>query len=143
MSGSSIDVAVDDKEVNNYLRILQAKLGSLHIPLADIGESLLLSHEDRWDKQVSPDGQAWLPLSPAYQKAKPQNKDKILVLRGYLKNLHYQVKSNGLELGTDKMYAATQQFGDPARNIPARPFLGISQDDEDNMIGILKQYFAS
>jgi phage gpG-like protein len=107
--------------------------------LVDIGESLLLSHEDRWDKQVSPDGQAWLPLSETYRKTKPQNKDKILVLYGYLKNLHYQVNGNGLELGTDKVYAATQQFGDPSD----RPFLGISHDDEDDMIGILEQYFTS
>jgi hypothetical protein len=57
MSGSSIDVIVDDTAVSNYLKKLEEKIGKLHIPLADIGESLLLSHEDRWDKQVSPDGQ--------------------------------------------------------------------------------------
>jgi len=143
MAGSSIDVVVDDKEVSDYLQALQAKMGSLHIPLADIGESLLLSHEDRWDKQVSPDGEAWRALSPAYKKVKPQNKDKILILYGYLKNLHYQVDNNTLRLGTDEVYGATHQFGDPSRNIPARPWLGISRDDEDNMIGILKQYFTS
>ena len=109
----------------------------------DIGGYLLLSHEERWDKQVSPDGQAWLPLSDAYRNTKPKNKDKILILDGYLKNLYYQVNGNGLELGTDEKYAATQQFGDPSRNIPARPFLGISQDDKEEIIDILRRYFTS
>lgn len=142
MSGSSIDIVVDDKEVNEYLQKLQEKMGDLKVPLADIGEYLLLSHEERWDKQVSPDGEAWLPLSAGYLARKPQNKDKILVLYGHLRQLQYQATSNSLTLGTDKVYAATQQFGDPSRNIPARPFLGISQGDEENIIGILKQYFT-
>ncbi|MEN9848742.1 MAG: hypothetical protein RL368_1482 [Pseudomonadota bacterium] len=163
MSGSSIDVIIDDKAVSDYLKKLEEKIGNLHVSLADIGESLLLSHEDRWDKQVSPDGQAWLPLSALTQELKPKNKDKILVLNGYLKNLQYQVTDKKLTLGTDKEYAAIHQFGgtiEPKKGtslkisgkgknvfvksvtIPARPFLGISHDDEDNIIGILKQYFT-
>lgn len=163
MPGASIDVVVDN--VSEQLQKLQAKMESLQVPLGDIGEYLLFSHEERWDKQVSPDGEAWLPLSALTQELKPQNKDKILILNGYLKNLQYQVTANGLKFGTDKEYAAIQQSGGtitPKKGttlkipggengkgvfmksvtIPARPFLGISQDDEENIIGILKQYFT-
>ena len=31
-------------------------------------------------------------------------------------------------VGTNKIYARTHQLGDPKRNIPARPYLGISAD---------------
>lgn len=106
----------------------------------DIGEYLLLSHNERWDQQISPQGTPWLPLSPAYlaseAKQKSRGGSKILVFGGYLKNLNYRATDKSLKVGTPMVYGATHQFGDDARGIPARPFLGISKEDE-NEIGRL------
>jgi phage gpG-like protein len=54
--------------------------------------------------------------------------------------MRYQVSSDGLSFGTDRVYGATHQFGDPERNIPERPFLGVSSDDEREILEILSEY---
>ena len=58
-----------------------------------------------------------------------------------LQQLLYLADDNGLEL----VYAAIQQFGGttspksmiPGREIPSRPFLGLSQEDEGEVMAIL------
>ena len=37
--------------------------------LHDIGEYLMIAHDQRFASQTSPDGTPWQALSPAYQKA--------------------------------------------------------------------------
>jgi phage virion morphogenesis protein len=90
---------------------------------------------------------------------------KTLTLTGALKtSIHAQADATGATVGTDLIYAATHQFGDErtirAKNskylrfqiggkwvsvpsvrvkIPARPFLGISQEDEDEIRAILEE----
>lgn len=65
----------------------------------------------------------------------------------------YQVRGGVLYVGSPMEYAATQQFGAnqgqfgrsrrggpiPWGNIPARPFLGISDDDRREIIAILRE----
>jgi phage gpG-like protein len=41
------------------------------------------------------------------------------------------------------IYAATHQFGDEDRNIPSRAFLGISDDDETELIRDIDYYLDS
>lgn len=151
--------------------------------LRDIGEYLLIAHDQRFASQASPDGTPWQALSPAYLKRKKKNQDKILVLDGFLKNtLRYQVNSNELLFGTNRIYGAMMHFGGSidvaARSqqayfrqdgrtgdvgtqfvskrksnfsqwvtigaytiqIPARPWLGISDDDNYAIAGIATRY---
>lgn len=151
--------------------------------LRDIGEYLMIAHDQRFASQASPDGTPWLALSPAYLKRKKKNRDKILVLDGFLKNtLRYQVSNNELLFGTNRIYGAMMHFGGSidvaARSqqayfrqdgktgdvgnqfvskrksnfaqwvtigaytiqIPARPWLGISDDDNYAIAGIATRY---
>ena len=151
--------------------------------LRDIGEYLLLAHDRRFASQASPDGTPWQALSPAYLKRKKKNRDKVLVLDGFLKNtLRYQVSNNELLFGTNRIYGAMMHFGGSidiaARSqqayfrqdgrtgdvgtqfvskrksnfaqwvtigaytiqIPARPWLGISDDDNYAIAGIASRY---
>lgn len=151
--------------------------------LRDIGEFLLIAHDQRFASQASPDGTPWQALSPAYLKRKKKNRDKILVLDGFLKNtLRYQVNNNELLFGTNRIYGAMMHFGGSidvaARSqqayfrqdgktgdvgnqfvskrksnfaqwvtigaytiqIPARPWLGISDDDNYAIAGIATRY---
>ncbi len=78
------------------------------------------------------------PTLPGYQKRKKRNADLVLVLDGFLRGgLRYQAGNQSLEFGTDDIKAATHQFGDDDRNIPERPFLGISKADELEILAIL------
>lgn len=154
--------------------------------LHDIGEFLMIAHDQRWAAQVAPDGSPWQALSPAYQKRKRKNRDKILVLDGYLKNtLRYQVSGAELLFGTNRPYAAIHHFGGAIEmaarsqqayfrqdsksgevgnqfvskrksnfaqwvsigayqiHIPARPFLGVSDDDGYAIAGIAMRYLMA
>ena len=61
--------------------------------------------------------------------------------------LDYRLVSDGVEYGSPEMYAAMQQFGGKKSNfphllgdIPARPFVGLSQNDEKTVVSIMSAY---
>lgn len=140
MAGASI--RIDDREVLEALRRLEQAGGDLTAAFSVIGEKLLRSHRERFNRQRDPQGKPWAPLSPKYRARKKRNQDKILVLRGYLSGLlRYQAGGSRLELGTDRVYGATHQFGDPKRNIPARPFLGLSEEDRGMVLEVLQDHY--
>nr|WP_308700766.1 phage virion morphogenesis protein [Pseudoalteromonas haloplanktis] len=60
----------------------------------------------------------------------------------------YNVGDESLEFGTNMEYGAIHQFGGNSdmiprlAAIPARPFLGLSQDDEKEVIEILSDFLT-
>lgn len=140
MAGASI--TIDSAEMVAGLRQLQTALGDLRPVFRDIGEYLIISHHERFERQVSPDGQPWADLSAGYWAEKPYNQDKKLVLDGHLMDeLHYNNPTETqLEFGANQVYAATHQFGREDVNIPARPFLGLSRDDEGDVLAIIYRH---
>jgi len=131
MSGASefISIDVDDKQMQQVFGRLQQAGQNMDPVFADIGEYLLESTKQRFVDQVDPDGLPWQPLSDNSHKEK--NADKSLLEHGgLLDSLHYNSDAQQVEFGTNLIYGATHQFGDDARNIPARAFLGISVEDE-------------
>ena len=145
MAGANlpIDITVDDRELRTLLQALQARLGDLTPAFRDMGEHLLNSTRARFRAQTAPDGSPWAALSPGYRAAKKKNKDKILTLQGRLRGLlTYQASQDALRIGTPLIYGATHQFGDPRRNIPARPFLGLSVDDKVELVAILNDWLT-
>ena len=144
MAGASISIDYEfpDKEVADRLRALVDAGEDLEPAFIDIGEGLLNSTHDRFEYMEDPEGNPWAGLLVDYQKRKKKNKDKILVLEGYLRDtLAYNTHSQGLELGTNLIYGATHQFGDEDRGIEARPYLGVSEDDEQMIQDILQDHF--
>lgn len=159
-----------------------AAMGDPTPMLRNMGEFLMIAHDQRFAAQVSPDGVAWQALSPRYQRRKPKNRDKILQLEGYLKNtLRYQVGDSELLFGTNRRYGAIHHFGGQidiaARSqqayfsrtkagevgarfvskrrsnfaqwvtlgaytiqIPARPWLGTSEQDNAELLEIATSY---
>lgn len=66
--------------------------------------------------------------------------------------INYRVVGNSIEVGSPAKYAAVQQFGAkkhslggkaPWGDIPARPFLGLSDQDQDKMLDILKEHLRN
>ncbi|MEO1902616.1 MAG: phage virion morphogenesis protein [Alcanivorax sp.] len=120
-------------------------IGELQNPVPlyqQIIEYLRRVHRDRFRTQHSPAGQPWAALSPAWQKRKHRNKDKILTFRGYLRDtLVGQYDADGVEFGTSRVYGAIHQFGGwiphPRAGkiyIPARPWLGTDEDQDLHMV---------
>lgn len=110
----------------------------------EIGEALVSGTQDRFEAGESPDGTPWAPTARGGQ---------ILVDTGRLRNsVGYEASPAMVAVGTNATYAPTHQFGaeitaktdkglrfkvggrwvrKSSVTVPARPFIGISEADED------------
>ncbi|MBE4620998.1 phage virion morphogenesis protein [Vibrio fluvialis] len=152
MAGVRYSVRVNDAEVQEALNQLIKRGTDLTPAMANIGEELLISHDQRFRDQKSPDGIPWAPLSEATKSLKSKNVDTILVLNHVLSGtLNYQASSDNLLFGSPLEYAATHQFGRttspnsmiPNKEIPARPFLGVDESDRDMILDTLSDYLMN
>lgn len=165
MAGSFIEITANTPEISAKLRELQGAIQNLTPAFRDIGEALLNSTRKRFEDSVAPDGTKWQALSEATligrarraSGGRLKNKDgryskkaalgyafaKPLIDRGNLFGL-LTVKASKQEvrIGTPLIYGATHQFGNPRLNIPARPFLGLSQSDEQELLDILNDHLS-
>ncbi len=139
---AGVNFVVNDRAVLAKLAGLRDRGVDPEPVLRSIGEYLLRVHETRFSEQKAPDGTPWEPLSPRYKRRKKRNADKVLTLDGWLRRLAYQVDDEGLSLGSNRIYAATHQFGDSERNIPARPFLGLTRNDLDYIQEEVEEYLS-
>ncbi len=172
MAGASLDIQLEISnaaEVKVVFEALQTRLTDLTPVFQDIGEAMLNVTRKRFEDSVAPDGSAWAPLSEAtligrarrasgghltdrrYNKEQRWTKSaamayafaKPLIDRGHLMGtLNYQATAREVRIGTPLIYGATHQFGDPRRNIPARPFLGLSSSDEQDLLDILNEHLS-
>lgn len=110
MSGATLDF--DGVAAQAVINEAATAMGNPAPMLRDMGEYLMIAHDQRFASQTAPDGTPWQALSPRYQRRKKKNQDKILQLDGYLKNtLRYQVNGDELVFGSNRKYAAIQHFG--------------------------------
>jgi len=155
MSGSFIQVEIEGgNEIREAINRLAERGQDLRPVFADIGEYLHQAHYERFKQGVDPEGNDWTPLNPDYQKRKEANKDKILILGDVLGfKLAPQPTAETLLFGTNLDYGATHQFGRgrTARKktgtvydakIPARPFLGLSDADVDEVKWLLGEWLT-
>lgn len=163
-----ITVEVDDRSVLAALNQLQGRVQNLAPAFSEIGERIQETTQARFSTSTAPDGSRWQPNSQAtilgylgiktgsYQKKSGKisangagyaiNK-KPLVASGLLKDsIHWQLVTGGVEIGTDRFAdaweagAAVHQFGSRNGRIPARPFLGLSDEDERTILEIIAEY---
>jgi phage virion morphogenesis protein len=142
VAGTSISVSADGFER------IDAMLSRLVNPdFTELLESIGGMVETQTDVRIktqkaSPDGTKWPELSPEYKKRK--KKGGILELEGDLRIsiVSLVTGQTSVEVGTNLVYAATHQFGDPSRNIPQREFLGLSPDNEEAINRLLEEWFA-
>ena len=150
-----IKIEVQDAELQKSLQALMEAGRDLTPVMADIGEHLLNSTRQRFSDQVSPQGDAWSPLSHVTKTTKKKNQDKILTEEGRLRRLlSVQAGKDDVEVGSTRIYAGTHQFGArrgaygatrrgapiPWGDIPARPFLGVSDDDKKTILEIIQKH---
>ena len=113
----------------------------------------MISTAGRFDREEAPDGTPWEPLSPKYRQRKMRifGEDKILRLRGYLRDtIRYQASDTELRLGSNRVYAALHQFGGHFRAfgthdavMPARPYLGLSNEDQQEILDTVQDAFTA
>ena len=158
-------IIIKDDEFKAGLTRLSRTLDTLDPVLRDMGEYLIQATKERFPEGVSPDGRAWMPKSQAtveaYRSREAKSRNASIDFRplfgpsGRLSNeIQYQVGPASVEWGSNLIYAAVQQFGaskgafGTARNgtsipwgtIPARPFIGVSDEDETALVDLIEDW---
>ncbi len=145
---------------------LQKRLRSLARPafapaLREVGEALASSTIGRFNQQSDPQGKAWQPLALAtiqpgardYRKnggirkaaLRRLERRKILIQSARLRNsISHRAEGLKVHVGTNVKYARLHQLGGEAGRgkkitIPARPFLGISDADQREIVSIINR----
>ena len=109
--------------------------------------------KERFDKEQAPDGTKWKPLSPARIKQRLKRHKsgnmKILQDTGELRrSVQYEAGKTYVRIGSNLEYARIHQFGGTIHfkkrkgsvTIPARPYLGVTQDERRHINDTLKAY---
>lgn len=152
-------VEIKNDTVTDALNWAAAGLEDMTPAFEELGQYMVMSTKERFAKGVSPEGVKWAPKSPttlARYGARKSNRVDVRPLfgpSGALSSIiFHEAGPDQVEWGSPMIYAAVQQFGArkgqfgsmsngasiPWGDIPARPFLGISPEDEGNMITIIE-----
>jgi len=99
----------------------------------------------------SPKGKKWAKLSDHYAKSKKRKRPRgsLLVFDDELRDtMQHQTEQGNVVVGSALPYAATHQYGDKRLGfgttmvtIPARPFLGLSAQNEDDVLSTINDFF--
>lgn len=149
---NKVEIVLSDSPVLQVLGSLLDKLDDLSEPMNDIAAVLESATEGAFEAEADPvTGQAWASLSDAYLKANPKRQGGK-ILQASAGGLAASVTADSGDfwaaIGSNKIYAAIHQFGGtddmPAgpAGIPARPYLGVSREDEQSMLGFLAAYLS-
>ncbi|MDD4864524.1 MAG: phage virion morphogenesis protein [Alishewanella agri] len=149
---NKITIEHNSQAVIDVLQQLLDNLGDLSEPMQRIAAELEDAAEQAFADEASPStGEAWPVLSDAYLKANPKRKGgKMLQASagGLAASIASEYGDNWAQIGSNKIYAAIHQFGGeddmapgPAA-IPAREYLGISKETEQNILDILEEYLS-
>jgi phage virion morphogenesis protein len=111
--------------------------------------------EQSFESESSPDGSPWPDLSDDTKLLRSERgywPGQILQRSGRLAaSIESDFDDASASVGTNVIYAAIQYYGGvtspnsmiPNKTIPARPFLGIGQHDEAEILDILRRFIAT
>lgn len=165
-----ITVEINDAQISRAFQQLEAALTDMTQPMRDIGEVLVISTKDRMRDGQSPDGTPFAARSPvtlrAYEKRRQKYGPKPLWLTGTMREgIAYDAGSDYVQITSSAIQSAVMHFGAtqgefgawmgkdklgrthfhhiPWGNIPARPFLGISDQDRTNIVEIVGEWLEN
>ena len=144
-----ITINANTDAIERAIQELINKGDDLTAPMKSIGEEMINRTQQRFRDKEAPDGTPWAPNAPSTEKRKGHDR----VLEGESKQLakqfSYSASSEGVEWGSLMVYAAMQNYGGTKAefphlwgDIPSREFIGLNDDDEDEVLGILADHFS-
>lgn len=168
MTGARVELTFENQaQVQRALTMLAAVGRSPEALLKPIGVKLASNTRDRMQAGRDPQGNRFAPLSPAYLPFK--RGPSVLVgagmQGGLMGSITSAVSGDQVAVGSNKVYAAVHQFGATIRpknpkgllifrdargrawgaarevTIPARPYLGLSGEDQDDILDITEGAF--
>jgi len=147
-----VQVQWDDAEIIRALQNLQNlqnSVGNISTPLKEIGEDLVKSTKKRFETSTGPDGARWSSNTASTLSHKDGDKPLVGETHRLQREISWDVSGDELSVGSAVEYAAIQQFGGTKTDfpnlwgdIPARPYLGISSQDERTILETIRNYLA-
>lgn len=109
-----------------------------------VGETLVSSTIQRFRDGEGPDGEPW----DASLRAKEEEGQTLVDTARLRNSIGHAVTDDVVLVGTAVEYAAIHQYGGKtgrghAVTMPARPYLGLSQEDAKEVQSLLAQHLAS
>lgn len=148
MAGVQQLVTVESSPVARALEALVRRSLDLSAPMDEIGSMLVTSAQQRMEDETGPDGEDWPDLTPAVRKRRGSSAKMLRDSGRLFASLTHTASAFQVEAGTNLIYGAIQQLGGtsdmppgPAA-VPARPYLGINDDDEREIEHILLDHLA-
>ena len=142
-----IEIKIDDKEIQQYLKKLAEKTENLRPLMKNIAGIMMDSVEENFEKEGRPEKCTALAKPTIKQRTKKgYYPGKILQMRGDLAaSITSKYDDNSAVVGTNKAYAAIHQFGGNAgRNkkveIPTRPYLNLGDKENTEIIKEVQNY---
>lgn len=162
-------VVITRDEITEALTRLSAALSDMKPAYEEIGQILTRSTKKRFGDGIAPNGSRWALKSPVTLTkygARTSNRIEVRPLFGpsgvLNENIFYEAFFDGVEWGSDRVYAAAMHFGAakgafgaysgtnknghpysgvaPWGYIPARPFLGVSPEDKTSILDTLSEW---
>lgn len=153
-----IEIEFTNDEITPALERLAAGLDDMTPVMQGIGELWLASTQDRMQRGETPEGRAFAPRSPvtlARYAALGFSFGNPLHLTGEMRSqLSTESGADYTRLGSNAIQAAVMQFGArqgafgqaarggpiPWGDIPARPYIGVSDEDETMILAELAEW---
>lgn len=142
-----LNVTFNDGGAVAALEGMRGRLGNLRPAMDEIGQALQTSTHQRFLDAEDPEGRPWPELSAA-TKAKRGSDAKPLRDRGNLfDSINWRAGAAEVAVGSIRKYARLQQLGGQAGRgrkvtIPPRPYLGINEDDRQEITDILRVHLG-
>lgn len=146
-----IELEYNDAQVSAALAELFDAVASPIEAMQDIGEFMVKSTKERFPLGTAPDGTPWAPNSPVTLSRKRDPRPLFGESGRLSSQIFYEADAGGVEWGSPAIQSAVMQFGAPKGSlgpnapwgdIPARPFLGVSETDKDAIIDIVQEALA-
>ena len=147
MNDKSIEIKIDNKDVERKLLELAQKGENLRPLMKNIAGIFASATEENFKNEGRPD--KWTELSEATKKQRTKQKKwpgQILQVSGQLaSSISTQYDDESAIIGSNLDYAAIHQLGGQAGKnkkveIPARPYLKLTDDNFNEILDATKQY---
>ncbi len=155
-----ITIEIKDDAIAEALARVAAALTDMRPVMDDMGEYLVRSTKQRFPEGIAPDGTPWAPKSPATIEAYQRRGDPVSFrpligpTRALSTTISHEAGSDFVRWGSNRIQAAVMQFGAakgafgrmangspiPWGAIPARPFLGLSEQDRTAVLDIVEEW---
>ena len=150
MSEKPIEIEFDNKEVHEKLLNLAQRTENLRPLMKNIAGIFAYSTEENFKEEGRPDN--WVDLAESTKKQRTKKRKwpgQILQVEGKLEasiNTYYD--NDSAVIGSNLEYAAIHQLGGQAGKnksveIPARPYLLLTNDDYDEILHNIEKYFET